>query len=249
MKNSKLATYTKLSPNNSGKRKNDITRITPHCVVGQMSVAALGAWFAKSTTQASSNYGIGCDGKIALYVDEDNRSWCSSNADNDNRAITIECASDTASPYRMNNCVYNSLVELCTDICRRYGKNKLIWIPDKTRALAYKPKSNEMLLTVHRWFADKSCPGNWLYNRLDGLAETVTKKLNPVYFVQIGSFKKKSNAERLVKTLAQRDITAMVKHIGDYYVVRTKSFKKKKAAEDMLKVLKANGCTGIIIEG
>ena len=145
------------SPNNSGPRAYPVTRITPHCMVGQLSAKKCGDLFARSSYQASSNYGIGTDGEIGLYVDETKRSWCSSNADNDNRAITIECASNTISPYAMNSKVYASLVKLCVDICQRYGKTKLIWFGDKNKSLAYKPKENEMVLTVHRWFAQKSC--------------------------------------------------------------------------------------------
>ena len=171
--NSKLISVKKLSPNNSGKRNHKIDRISPHCVVGQMTAEALGNWFAQTSAKASSNYGIGKDGKIGLYVEESNRSWCTSSSANDNRAVTIECASDTTDPYRMNDEVYQSLIKLCADICQRNGKNKLIWIPDKTKALAYEPKDNEMLITVHRWFANKSCPGEWLYSRLGDLANKV----------------------------------------------------------------------------
>lgn len=75
--------------------------------------------------------------------------------------------------------MYKRLIELCADICKRNGKNKILWIPDKAKALAYEPKSNEMLLTVHRWFANKSCPGNWLYNRMDDLANKVNALIAP----------------------------------------------------------------------
>lgn len=177
MSNSSLISYTRFSPNHSGKRNHNIDRITPHCVVGQLSVESLGSVFAPTSRQASSNYGIGYDGRIALYVDESNRSWCSSSASNDNRAVTIECASDLSEPFYMNDKVINSLIELCVDICRRNGKNKLIWFGDKNKSLNYNPSSNEMVFTVHRWFANKSCPGNYLYNRLGEIANTVTKKL------------------------------------------------------------------------
>ena len=155
--NSKLVTKTILSPNHSGKRCHKITRITPHCMVGQLSVAECGRLFADAHYEASSNYGIGTGGEIGLYVDEDNRSWCSSSADNDNRAITIECASDIKHPYTMNQQVWNSLVDLCVDICQRYGKTKTIWFNDKATTLAYVPKDNEMVFTAHRWFAAKAC--------------------------------------------------------------------------------------------
>lgn len=175
--NSKLTAYTKLSPNHSGKRTHAIDRITPHCVVGQCTAEGLGDWFYKSSTQASSNYGIDKDGRVGMYVEEKNRSWCSSSNANDQRAITIECASDTTEPYAFRDVVYKKLIELCIDICKRNGKNKLIWFGDKDKTLNYSPKSGEMILTVHRWFANKSCPGNWLYARMGDLAEKVTEAL------------------------------------------------------------------------
>ena len=175
--NSPLVNYTKLSPNHSGTRTQPITRITPHCVVGQLSVERLGDLFQNTARQASCNYGIGSDGRVALIVDESKRSWCSSSSANDQRAVTIECASDAAAPYAFNDTVYNKLVDLCVDICRRNGKTKLLWIADKNAALNYKPASTEMLLTVHRWFANKSCPGDWMYARMGRLATDVTNKL------------------------------------------------------------------------
>ena len=176
--NSSLVTYTKLSPNHSGQRTHDIDRITPHCVVGQCTAESLGDWFSKTSTKASSNYGIDKNGRVGLYVEEKNRSWCSSSNANDQRAVTIECASDTVEPYAMNDKVLDSLVALCTDICKRNGKKKLIWFADKTKSLNYRPKAGEMVITVHRWFANKSCPGNWLYERLGDVAAKVTANLN-----------------------------------------------------------------------
>lgn len=175
--NSKLVVYKRLSPNHSGKRTHSIDRISPHCVVGQCTAEGLGSWFAKSSTQASSNYGIDKDGRVGLYVEEKNRSWCTSSNANDQRAVTIECASDTKEPYTMNSKVYKTLVKLCVDICKRNGKKKLLWLGDKTKTLNYSPKSDEMVITVHRWFANKSCPGNWLYSRLGKLATEVTRQL------------------------------------------------------------------------
>lgn len=177
MSNSSLVSYTKLSPNHSGQRTHSIDRITPHCVVGQLSAESICGCFTSTSRQASCNYGIGTDGKIALCVEEKNRSWCSSSNANDQRAVTIECASDLKEPYAMNSKVYASLVNLCVDICKRNGKSKLLWLGDKDKTLNYSPKSNEMVLTVHRWFANKSCPGNWLYARLGDLATEVTRKL------------------------------------------------------------------------
>ena len=176
--NSPLVSYTKLSPNHSGQRTHSIDRITPHCVVGQCSVETLGNIMYPTSRQASCNYGIGPDGRVGMYVEEKNRSWCSSSNANDQRAITIECASDTFHPYAMNDKVYATLITLCTDICRRNGKKKLLWFADKNKSLAYSPKQDEMVLTVHRWFANKSCPGDWLYSRLGDVAAKVTVNLS-----------------------------------------------------------------------
>ena len=176
--NSKLVAYTKLSPNHSGQRTHSIDSITPPCVVGQLSCESICSCFTSPYRQAGCNYGIGKDGRISLCVEEKNRSWCSSSNANDQRAVTIECASDMSEPYAMNSAVYDSLVKLCTDICKRNGKKKLLWLGDKTKTLNYAPKSDEMVLTVHRWFANKSCPGNWLYSRLGDLAAKVTSEIS-----------------------------------------------------------------------
>lgn len=175
--NSPLVAYTNLSPNHSGLRTHSIDRITPHCVVGQLSAESICGCFTSTSRQASCNYGIGKDGRVSLCVEEKNRSWCSSSAANDQRAITIECASDLTHPYAMNSAVYTSLIELCTDICKRNGKTKLLWLGDKNKTLNYAPASDEMVLTVHRWYANKACPGDWLYSRLSDLAAKVTAAL------------------------------------------------------------------------
>jgi LysM repeat protein len=140
-------------------------------------VETLGNIFLPASRQASSNYGVGVDGRVGMYVEEKNRSWCSSSNANDQRAVTIECASDTKSPYAFKDVVYQTLIKLCVDICKRNGKKKLLWLGDKTKTLNYSPKADEMVLTVHRWFANKSCPGDWLYARLGDLASKVTASL------------------------------------------------------------------------
>ncbi len=176
--NSPLVAFTLLSPNHSGQRNHKIDRISPHCVVGQCTAEGLGDWFHRPSTQASSNYGIDKNGRVGLYVEEKNRSWCTSNNENDQRAVTIECASGKVEPYAMNEVVYDRLIDLCVDICQRNGKKKLLWFGDKRKSLSYQPKEDEMLITVHRWFANKSCPGNWLYARLGDLAAKVTARLS-----------------------------------------------------------------------
>lgn len=211
MSNSSLVVHTKLSPNCNKPRKNPIDRISIHCVVGQVTAESLGEWFAKESTQASSNYGVDKDGRVGLYVEECNRSWCTSSGANDHRAITIEVASDTKHPYAVTDKAYNALIELVADICKRNGKNKIIWFADKEKTLAYEPKSNEMVMTVHRWFANKSCPGEYLYSRHLDIANKVNAMLNApedkpeeetdiLYRVQIGAYRIKANAQaQLVK--------------------------------------------------
>ena len=175
--NSPLVGYTRLVNKHSGLRTHCIDRITPHCVVGQVTAARLGDIFS-GTRDVSSNYGIALDGTVGLYVEEKNRSWCSSSNANDQRAITIECASDPKPPYAFKPIVYDTLVKLCIDICKRNGKKKLLWFGDKTKSLNYSPKSDEMVLTVHRWFCNKSCPGDWMYARMGDLAQKVTAALS-----------------------------------------------------------------------
>ena len=216
--NSSMVAYTKLSPNNSGQRTMAIDRITPHCVVGQCTAEGLGDWFAKSSTQASSNYGIDKDGRVGMYVEEKNRSWCSSSNANDQRAITIECASDTTEPYAFRDVVYQTLIKLCIDICKRNGKNKLIWFGDKAKTLNYAPKNGEMILTVHRWFANKSCPGNWMYARMGDLAEKVTKALQGSSDSSGGSTTKGTQAS-VLKDLSEADA---IKKVGALFTADQK---------------------------
>ncbi|MEG1562552.1 MAG: N-acetylmuramoyl-L-alanine amidase [Bacteroides sp.] len=176
MGNSKLADCTIYSPNHSGRRTRNLDTITPHCVVGQLTAESIAGCFPKGR-EASCNYGIGRDGRVSLIVDECNRSWCTSSNANDQRAITIECASDMTAPYTMNTAVYEKLIKLCVDICKRNGKTKVLWLGSKEDTLTYQPKSNEMVLTAHRWFANKSCPGDWLYSRYGDLANRINAVL------------------------------------------------------------------------
>lgn len=257
MMNSPLISYTNLTNKHSGLRTHKIDRITPHCVVGQWSAKKIADFFKTTDKAASCNYGIGHDGKISLSVEEKNRSWCSSSNANDQRAITIECASDTVHPYKMNQVVYDSLVNLCVDICKRYNKTKLLWIPDKDKALAYTLDDDEMLLTVHRWFANKSCPGDWLYSRLGELANTVTEKLGDnkvptkpkdyLYKVQVGAYKNKANAKERVKKLKRAGFDAIIIEGESLYRVQAGAFKERVNADNLIAKLKAKGFDSFII--
>ena len=256
MGNSKLVTCTVKSPNHSGKRTHSIDRITPHCVVGQLSASAIGGCFPQGRN-ASCNYGIGTEGGICLIVDEENRSWCSSSNANDQRAVTIECASDKTDPYAMNNTVYNKLIDLCEDICRRNGKTKLIWISNKDKALAYNPASNEMQLTVHRWFANKSCPGDWLFSRLGDVAKVVTERLggkqngtdnksNVLYRVQVGAYSVRSNADNMLAKIKAKGFDAFITKVDGMYKVQVGAYSVKANADAQLKKIKNAGFDAFI---
>ena len=179
--NSSLVNYTKISPNKTVNRNHAIDTITIHCVVGQCTVESLGNVFAPTSRQASSNYGIGYDGRIGMYVEEKDRSWCSSSGSNDHRAITIEFASDTKEPYAVTDKAYKSLINLLTDICKRNGIKELKWKADKN-LIGQIDKQN---MTVHRWFANTSCPGTYLYNKMGKIANDVNERLNPPIIKQI----------------------------------------------------------------
>lgn len=251
MSNSKLVSYTKISPNRTSPRTHKIDTITIHCVVGQCSVETLGNVFAPTSRQASSNYGIGYDGKIGMYVEEKDRSWCSSNAANDHRAITIEVASDTKSPYAVNDKAYAALLDLVEDICRRNGIKKLVWSTNKSDRVNHKNGCN---MTVHRDYANKSCPGDYLYNRHGAIAAEVNKRLGGatetpkpqdgaknLYRVQLGAFEKKDNATAFAAKLKKEGFDTYIVQIGKYYKVQVGAFSVKKNAEAMLEKLKKAG--------
>lgn len=174
MSNSPLVSYTKISPNKTSPRNHKIDTVTIHCVVGQCSVETLGNIFAPTSRQASANYGIGVDGRVGMYVEEKDRSWCSSNAANDHRAVTIEVASDTTEPYAVNAKAYAALIDLLVDICQRNGITKLVWSTNKVDRVNHKNGCN---MTVHRDYANKSCPGTYLYERHAQIASEVNKRL------------------------------------------------------------------------
>ena len=242
MSNSSLVKYTKISPNKTSPRDHAIDTITIHCVVGQVSVERLGEIFAPASKKASANYGIGLDGRVGMYVEEKDRSWCSSNADNDNRAITIECASDSKYPYAINDAVYKTLIELCADICKRNSIKELKWKADKS-LIGQVDKQN---MTVHRWFAKKSCPGQYIYERLGQIAEEVNKKLKVtevtvLYRVQTGAFLNKSYADAMLAKVKAAGFSTYMVQTGKMYRVQVGAYKVRANAEKMAKRLKAAG--------
>ena len=255
MSNSKLISCTLISPNKNSPRNHKIDTITIHCVVGQCSAERIGEIFKPTSRQASSNYGIGYDGRIGLYVDEADRSWCSSSAANDNRAITIEVASDTKHPYAVNDKAYAALLDLVEDICRRNGIKKLVWSTSKDDRVNHKNGCN---MTVHRDYANKSCPGDYLYNRHGEIAAEVNRRLGVpaveqkpeqkpqgdaknLYRVQLGAFEKKDNATAFAAKLKKEGFDTYIVQIDKYYKVQVGAFGVKKNAEAMLEKLKKAG--------
>lgn len=178
MSNSNLVTYTKLSPNCTKPRNHKIDTITIHVFVGQVT-AKQGCNTSKFVKYdpvrgASCNYVVGRDGSIGLCVDEANRSWCSSSGANDHRAVTIEVASDSRPPYAVTSEAYAALIELVADICKRNDIEKLVWSTEKNNRVNHLNGCN---MTVHRDYANKDCPGEYLYNRHGDIAAKVNSVL------------------------------------------------------------------------
>lgn len=178
MSNSPLVTYTRISPNRTSPRNHKIDTVSIHCVVGQFTAKEIldMSHFNKYDPEkgSSCNYAVGRDGSTGMGVEEKDRSWCTSNRENDHRAITIEVASDASHPYAVTDAAYKALIELLVDICKRNGIKKLLWKGDKSLI----GKVDQQNMTVHRWFANKACPGDYLYNRHGQIANEVNAKLS-----------------------------------------------------------------------
>ena len=174
MSNSPLVTYTNITKNKTSPRNHAIDTITIHCIVGQWTAKQGCDYFATTDRECSANYVVGKDGSIGLSVDEADRSWCSSSRDNDNRAVTIEVASDTEHPYAVTDAAYNALIKLVADICQRNGIKKLVWSTNKTDRVNH---ANGCNMTVHRDYANKACPGEYLYERHGAIAAAVNEIL------------------------------------------------------------------------
>jgi len=180
MSNSPLVSYTKISPNKTSPRNHKIDTVSIHCAVGQFTAKELlnlsNFTKADSKNGSSCNYAIGYDGSIGMGVEEKDRSWCTSSRSNDHRAITIEVASEAKHPYKVTKAAYTALIELLVDICKRNGIEQLKW--KANRNLIGRPEKQNM--TVHRWFANKACPGDYLYKRHGQIASEVNAKLTGV---------------------------------------------------------------------
>lgn len=207
---SPLANYTILTEHCGERDGAVIDTVTIHCLVGQATAKEIGEYFRTTKVEASCNYGIGKDGDIVCCVPEERRSWCSSNRANDARAITIEVASDTFYPYMVTDAAYNSLISLLVDVCKRNGIDGLRWLNDPN----YIGKPEKQNMTVHRWFANKECPGQYLMRRMGEIAAEVNSRLAETgkkwYRVQVGAFRVKENAERFRDKLKEIGIDCFI---------------------------------------
>lgn len=178
MSNSNLITYSKISPNKNSPRNHAIDTLTIHCAAMDVNALTLATLFLDPKRGASANYVIGKNGGIILCVDEGDRSWCSSNPENDHRAITIEVASDSVEPYGVSCLAWESLIDLAFDVCQRNSITKLVWLGDDPENVNYERKPGEALMTLHKWFSKKACPGPFLISRMPEIARLVNERLS-----------------------------------------------------------------------
>ena len=253
MSYSPLATYKKISPNRTSPRDHAIDTITIHCAVCQKTAKQIldMSHFTRydPVNGVSCNYAVGCDGSIGVGVDEKDRSWCSSNEDNDNRAITIEVASDTTDPYKITDKAYKALIQLCADICKRNGIKELKWKADK-KLIGKVDKQN---MTVHRWFANKACPGDYIYNLLGTIAVEVNDILNKkttnvkptkaeeLHRVQTGAFRNKAYADAAFAKVKAAGFNPYMIKDGALYKIQVGAYKNKLNASNIAKKLKEAG--------
>ena len=248
--NSPLVTYKRITNNKTSPRNHAIDTITIHCIVGQWTAKQGCDYFATTDRECSANYVVGKDGSIGLSVEEKDRSWCSSSSSNDHRAITIEVASDTAHPYAVTDEAYNALIKLVADIYKRNGIKKLLWKADKS-LIGQVDKQN---MTVHRWFANKSCPGEYLYSRHSDIAAKVnallgdsagetaqTPTTQTLYRVQVGAYSKKANADAMLEKIKKAGFDTYMVQVDGLYKVQIGAYSKKSNADAMAAKLKASG--------
>lgn len=254
MAHSKLVSVVKHSPNYTKGRNHCIDTFSIHCMAGDLTVESCGNRFLNPSVQASSNYGIDSLGRIGCYVEEEDRSWCTSSRSNDNRAITIEVANDSAGPlWHISDKAYQSLINLLVDVCERNDIKELKWKADK-RLIGQVDKQN---MTVHRWFAAKACPGEYLYGLHSKIAKEVNKRLrgkrvvtvssnNKYYRVQVGAFKMGDNAEVIRRQLVKIGYNPIIVKADGLFKVQVGAFSKKANAIKLQKELSDKGYKSII---
>ncbi len=246
MSNSNLVNYTKISPYKNSPRTDTIKKITIHHMAGNLSVETCGNVFQSSNS--SSNYGIDGSGNVGMYVEECDRSWASSSRDNDHQAVTIEVANSGASPdWEVSDTALYKLIDLCVDICQRNGIEKLNYTGDTTGNL-----------TRHDMFANTTCPGPYLGEKFEYIAQSVNLMLgveenitqvDSLYRVQTGAFSKYENAENLEKELLSKGFDTYIVQIDSLYKVQVGAYSVKENAENMAEKLKTLGYETYITTG
>ena len=250
---SPLVVFTQISPNRNVPRNHEIDTITIHHMAGNLTIERCGQLFANPSRQGSSNYGVGTDGRIGLYVPESDRAWTSGSPSNDNRAVTIEVANDqTVEPWHVSDKALQSTINLCADICRRNGIKKLVWSDNKSDRVNHKNGCN---MTVHRDFQATACPGTYLYSKMGYIAQAVNALLNsgdiPVdpddpkpdtlWRVQTGAFSSKDRAFNLLYELRAKGQDGIVVLADGLYKVQVGAFANKSNAEKKRAELQALG--------
>lgn len=253
MSNSQLVGYTKISPNSSA-RTAKIDKITIHHMAGNLSVEACGNVFATTERQASSNYGVGTDGRVGLYVPESRRAWTSSNRDNDNRAVTIEVANNGGAPnWPVSDKALQATIALCVDICKRNGIARLNYTGDKSGNL-----------TMHKWFTNTLCPGPYLGGKFQYIADEVNKQLGgsvtnkpmqpmpatATWHVQVGAFSQKATAERKKAAVEAAGFTDVFVAVVDAKLWRVQigHYESKADADALLVKVHTAGFTGFVTQ-
>ena len=259
MSNSPLVDYTKISPNSTNPRGASIKKITIHHMAGNLTVEECGNQFASAARKASSNYGIGSDGRVGMYVEEKNRAWSSANKENDEQAVTIEVANDEiGGKWHVSDKALAKLIELCADICKRNGIKELDFNGNKTGNL-----------TMHKWFVATTCPGPYLESKFPYIADEVnkilegskegeeteapekdkeTEKADTLYRVQAGAFAKKENADRQLIKVQEAGFDAIEKKDDDLYKVQVGAYAKEDNAEKQADRLEKAGFEAAVIE-
>lgn len=161
---SSLATesYPAYAGNYSGpEARKNITAVTVHHMAGVLSAKDCGAIFQRPGRNGSSHYGIGVNGEIAWYVDENCVAWTNSNWPSNQCSVTIETSnSSTGGDWPVSDASYKSLIKLVADIAKRNGLGKLV------------PGEN---LTWHSMFAATDCPGPYLRSKMQNIADEANK--------------------------------------------------------------------------
>lgn len=166
MSNSSLAQYHLWTSKHSGTRTEKISKIAIHHMAGNLSRSAMES-IIRSDRQMSCTYAVYTDGTIEQFVDEAYRSWCTSSNWCDQRAITIEVANDSGEPnWHVSDKAMASLINLCTDICKRNGISNVTYTGDKNGTLV-----------KHQWFAATGCPGPYLGSKFEYIRDQINARL------------------------------------------------------------------------